>query len=105
MKKQYVIGSLSQYKTIESVANALRQTKPTCPTDQTEVRYIKPEPNKSFEQCVQTCFDNIEWADIIHIIRKPDGTIGQGVTYEAEYARRLRKPIEYHETRKEQHHV
>lgn len=93
MRKQYVIGSLSQYKTIESVANTLRQTNQT---GQTEVRYVKPEPDKSFKQCVQTCFDNIEWADIIHIVQKPDDTIGQGVTYEVEYARRLGKQIKYH---------
>jgi hypothetical protein len=59
------------------------------------VRYVKPECDKSFEECVSSCFDNIEWADSIYVILKSDGTIGQGVTYEIEYAKRLNKKIEY----------
>lgn len=56
---------------------------------------MQPESDKIFSECVSTCFDNIEWADSIYVVLKPDGTIGQGVTYELEYAKRLNKKIRY----------
>lgn len=81
----YIISSLSQPKDniIQALANTLSGS----------VRYVKPEPDKSFAECVSNCFDNIEWADIIYALRKPDGTFGEGVTYELEYAKRLGKKI------------
>lgn len=81
----YIISSLSQSKDniIQELANTLGGS----------VRYVKPEPDKSFAKCVSNCFDNIEWADIIYALPKPDGTFGKGVTYELEYAKRLGKEI------------
>ena len=81
----YIISSLSQPKNniIQALADTLGGS----------VRYVKPEPDKSFTECVSNCFDNIEWADIIYALPKPDGTFGEGVTYELEYAKRLGKEI------------
>lgn len=82
----YIIGSLSQANQIKKVADSIKDA---------DVRYVQPEPAKTFSECVSTCFDNIEWADSIYAVLKPDGTIGQGVTYELEYAKRLNKEIQY----------
>ena len=82
----YIIGSLSQANQIKKVADSIKDA---------DVRYVQPEPDKTFNECVSTCFDNIEWADSIYAVLKPDGTIGQGVTYELEYAKRLNKEIQY----------
>lgn len=82
----YIIGSLSQANQIKKVADSIKDV---------DVRYVQPEPAKTFSECVSTCFDNIEWADSIYAVLKPDGTVGQGVTYELEYAKRLNKEIQY----------
>lgn len=86
MKNLYIIGSLSQANQIKRVA---------CSIKGADVRYVQSESDKTFSECVSTCFDNIEWADIIYVVLKPDGTVGQGVTYELEYAKRLNKEIQY----------
>lgn len=84
--KSYIIGSLSQAEKIKSIAKEIYYG---------EVKYVKPEPKKSFEECVKNCFDNIEWTDNIYVILKPNKTLGQGLTYEVEYAKRLKKNIIY----------
>lgn len=83
-KTAYIIGSLSQADEIEKFAKSLENLN---------VIYVRLEPQKTFKQCVSECFDNIDKADIIYVITKPDGSIGQGVTYELEYANRLGKEI------------
>ncbi len=50
---------------------------------------------KSTKTAIICCSFSFEWADSIYAVRKPDGTIGQGVTYESEYAKRLNKEIQY----------
>ena len=86
MKNIYIIGSLSQANQIKKVADSIKDA---------DVRYVHPESTKTFSECVSTCFDNVEWAESIYAVLKPDGTIGQGVTYELEYAKRLNKEIQY----------
>ena len=93
----YIIGSLSQADEIKDIANRL--------LDFGNIRYVKPEPDKTFAKCVQTCFDNIEWANIIHVITKPDGSLGEGVTYEVEYAKRLCKTIHIHNIHDTEFHM
>lgn len=86
MKNIYIIGSLSQSNHIKQIADNIKDAN---------VKYVRPETDKTFSECVSTCFDNIEWADSIYAVLKPDGTIGQGVTYELEYAKRLNKEIKF----------
>ena len=85
MKKAYIIGSLTQSSLIKKVAMDL--------PIKYSVRYVYSQPDKDFQDLVKECYDNIEWADIIYVIKKKDGTIGNGVTYELEYAKRLKKQI------------
>ena len=89
MIKAYVIGSLTQSSLIKKFADQLLMDLPI----KYGVRYVYSQPDKDFQDLVKECYDNIEWADIIYVIKKKDGTIGNGVTYELEYAKRLKKQI------------
>ena len=81
----FVIGSLSQWSEIKEIAIKYEH-----------VKYVHPQPpSKPFSQIVSEVFDNIDEADVIIALRKPDGSIGQGVIYEIEYAKRLNKKILY----------
>ena len=89
MIKAYVIGSLTQSSLIKKFADQLLMDLPI----KYGVRYVYSQPDKDFQDLVKECFDNIEWADVIYVILKNDGSIGGGVTYEIEYAKRLKKQI------------
>lgn len=83
----YIIGSLSQQEKIEKLGKCLMNN-----IDES-VRYVKKENDLSFNECISQCYDNIEWADDVIVVKKENGTIGDGVSYEMEYARRLNKKI------------
>lgn len=84
--KAYIIGSINQADEIKEYAKKISNKYKV-------IDYVKPEKDKSFEECVRHCFDNIDVTNIVIAITKEDGSIGQGVTYELEYARRMRKEI------------
>lgn len=83
----YIIGSLSQQDKIEKIGKCLMNNI------YGSVRYVKKESDLSFNECISQCFDNVEWTDVVIVVKKEDGTIGDGVCYEMEYARRLNKEI------------
>ena len=85
--KAFVIGSLSQEQEIEKIAFSLM--------DKYYVYFVSKQPNKSFDILVKEAFDTILISDVIFVLLKPDGTIGQGVTYEIEFAKRMNNKIEY----------
>ncbi len=85
--KAFVIGSLSQEQEIEKIAFSLM--------DKYYVYFVSKQPNKSFDILVKEAFDTISISDVIFVLLKPDGTIGQGTTYEIEFAKRMNKKIEY----------
>lgn len=82
--RTYVIGSTKQADQIKKCAEMFSKD---------EVRYVTPRPGSPFNECVRDCFDNIDWADVIYAVPKEDGTFGEGVTYEMEYAKRLKKIV------------
>ena len=82
-QKIFIVGSISQEEQIKKLADKFNTTM-----------YVKHQPNKSFKQLVSEAFTNIEEADLIIAVKKPDGTFGEGTTYELEYARRLGKRIQ-----------
>lgn len=86
-QKIFIIGSMSQADEIQKQAEYYQFQV------ENEVRYVKPEPDKTFSQLVADCFENILWADRVYIISKPDGSIGEGIIYEKEFARRTGKKI------------
>lgn len=89
MIKAYIIGSYSQESLIKKFADQLLMDLPI----KYGVRYVYSQPDKDFQDLVKECFDNIEWADVIYVILKNDGSIGRGVAYEIEYAKRCKKEI------------
>lgn len=84
--KAYIIGSVKQVDDIKEYAKKISNKYKV-------IDYVKSEKDKLFEECVRHCFDNIDVANIVITITKEDGSIRQGVTYELEYARRMRKEI------------
>ena len=89
-EKVYIIGSLKLKDEIIFLASTLI-------AEGYVVRYVQEETDKNitFESLVIQCFNNIQWADVIYIVKKEDGSIGEGVTYESVFAKFLRKPIKY----------
>lgn len=90
--KVFIIGSLSQENDISQFAQSLM--------DEYDVKFVRKQPNKSFTVLVKEAFDNILEADILYVILKPNGMMGDGTTYEVEYAKRLGKEIHYIESNK-----
>lgn len=85
--KIYVIGSLSQEREITLIANALSTIKDN------EVRQVKFCKELSLEECINRCYKNIDWCDAVFILRKENGKLGNGTTYEKVYAEKQRKEI------------
>lgn len=86
--KIYIIGSLTQIDKIEIVANYYKMFGHI-------VDYPKREVNKSFDKIVDDCFSRINMADKIVVVRKDDGTLGEGTTYEVAFSEFLGKEIEF----------
>ena len=84
-QKAFIIGSSQQEAEIQQLAADMQ--------NKYKVNYITKQTDKSFEELVSYAFTNIENSDLIVAIKKPDNTIGQGTTYELEFAKRLRKQI------------
>lgn len=93
--KIYIIGSLSQADRIESTAKYYIET------GRYDVRYVKPEPEKPLMTLIQKCFKNILWSDRVYVIPKPDGSFGDGVSYEVAFAKMMGKRVEVFCTKKE----
>ena len=84
-EKYFIIGSLKQEDKIIKLSSE----------KYSDSKHVYSDPNKSFIELVKAAFDNIDKADTIVVVRKPDGSIGEGTTYESEYAKRMGKNIIY----------
>lgn len=84
--KIFVIGSMSQYDEIQTLAKKL--------SNDADVDYVKPQ-NEVFTDLVHSAFQKISECDVVMALKKPDGTIGDGVAYEVEFAVWLKKPVVY----------
>ena len=87
--KIYVIGSLTQHREIRLIASVLNTI------EENEVRFVKRQAEFSLETCIKMCYENIEWCDVVYILRKENGELGNGVTYEKVYAEKCHKEIIY----------
>lgn len=88
-KKVYVIGSISNYSRITKAAYEYTEMG-------NDVNYVFPQPDKSLKELIVDCFHRIREADLIVVVVKDDGSIGDGVTYEIVYAESLGKDIIYY---------
>lgn len=95
--KIYIIGSLSQADRIGSTANYY------IGKGDYEVRYVKPEPEASLMDLIEKCFRNILWSDRVYVIPKPNGTFGDGVSYEIVFAKMMGKRVDIFCTKSEIH--
>lgn len=82
MPNIYVIGSLTHDEQIKEVADYYTSLG-------NDVDYVKKQPEVPFKKLVEDCFDKIEKADEVIVIPKDDGSIGEGVTYEITFAKRV----------------
>lgn len=87
--KIYVIGSLTQYREIRLIGNTLSTIKGNV------VRFVKSSPELNFDDLIMKCYENIDWCDVVYILRKENGELGDGVTYEKVYAEKQHKEIVY----------
>lgn len=85
MAKVYVIGSMMEASEINRVCEALVSLKHTVRC----VTLIKT----TYKDAVQECYKNIEWSDIVVVIAKSDGSIGESVTHELCFAEFLDKSV------------
>lgn len=85
MSKVYVIGSISETPEINRVSEALHTLKHI-------VRCIKPIKT-TYKDAVHECYNNIAWCDILVVIAKSDGSLGESVTHELCFAEFLDKSI------------
>ena len=78
----YVIGSLTCDKKIKEIAEHYISLGH-------RVDYVKKQLETPFRKLVEDCFDKIEKADLVIVIPKDDGSIGEGTTYEIVFAKRV----------------
>lgn len=86
-KKIFIIGSLTRETFIKVLADKLSLT------GEFDVKYVRKQPNKSFDVLVNEAFQNILDADEIIAVKKADGTLGRGTVYEMKFAEFNKKPV------------
>lgn len=69
--KIYVIGSLNQEREIRLIASTLNTIEGN------DVRFVKRQ-ELSLRACIKMCYENIEWCDVVYILRKENGVLGNG---------------------------
>lgn len=87
--KMYIIGSLSQMDDILKMKELHKDLY-------TVITVKKEKQNISFENIVRDCFKKITECNRLLVVTKPDSSLGEGVTYEVEFARFLGKNISFY---------
>lgn len=87
MIKVVILSSLKQEEDIKNVKKGFEELE--CEV----VFYPKKQENRDIQDIIAECFDKIDCCDFVYVIHKYDGTIGNGVSYEMEYAKRKGKKI------------
>ena len=75
MSKIFVIGSISVSDRIERVAKCNKNVN-------SEVRFVKRDPDKTLAELIKNAYKNIFWADVVLAVPKYDGSFGSGTLYE-----------------------
>lgn len=94
--KIYVIGSIhSNYNAIIKVSKLLKELYPSCTIRNVE-KFEDDEdcmPRLNLQTIISKCYKNIQWCDVVIVITNFDGTLGESVMYELEFAKTLNKNI------------
>lgn len=85
MAKVYVIGSITEASEINRICEALSNLKHT-------VRCVNPIKT-TYKDAIHERYNNIAWSDIVVVITKSDGSIGESMTHELCFAEFLDKSI------------
>lgn len=78
-KNIVIIGSLSQAEIFDRLEQKYK-------LQGDDVWRPTRQPDRPFEDLVKECFEKISEADEIIAVQKPDGTFGEGTTYEMIFA-------------------
>lgn len=88
-----ILGSISNIVEIHEMADIVKRSV------YTNVWNPEPQPNVELKTLIRECFDQIRMADIVYAVSKKNGSIGDGVSYELEYARSLGKICRVYSTK------
>lgn len=78
----YIIGSVKRMDYINNVKSYVEDLYgETC-----FISSVEPRPGWSLEMLIEESFSKIKESDMVIVVSKPDGTLGDGVTYEKVFA-------------------
>lgn len=86
IKKVFVIGSLSREDYIVHISDKIRELG-------YEVDHVRKQPSKTLPELIAEAYKNIAEADKIIVVKKEDGSLGEGTMYELAFAKFLNKHI------------
>lgn len=81
----YIIGSMSNYDKIQEAVQCFERQGQ-------QPRYAQPSTD-NLPTCIERCYTNIDWANVVIAVPKDDGTFGNGTTYEIAYAKHIGKYV------------
>ena len=87
--KIYVTGSLTQAREIALIASALSTIKDN------DVRCVRSRKELNLDDYIMLRYEHIDWCDTVYILKKENGELCDGVTYEKVYAQKQHKEIVY----------
>lgn len=95
MKKVFIIGSITCFPIIENLALLLRNFR----SEFEEVDYVRPQGDKTLSILIKECYEKIQRSDCVIAVTKPDGSFGEGTTYEIEFAKLHDIPVYPYDSR------
>lgn len=84
--KIFVIGSVSRATDIDDVACKLRKAG-------YDVDHVRKREGETLFTLIQDAYRKIDESDMVVVVRKADGSIGEGTQYEMHMAIRLGKSV------------
>lgn len=94
-KNIVILGSCSQGETFDKMEQKYKLK------GHNVWRPIK-QPDRPFKELVQECFEAIKNADEVIAIPKPDGSFGQGTTYDICFAEFLGKDVQIDQSKEQE---
>lgn len=86
MTDVYVVGTLSKFDEIQKAALFYLNCGYS-------VSMVRPQPDKTKEECILECFKNIDNCDMLIVaVPHEDGILGDGTLYEIAYAKKMGIP-------------
>ncbi len=90
----YVIGSVKQEEDLIKVVDIYCEAYRPC-----DVEKVVASEHASLDKLIAECYKKISEADLIVAVSKPDGSYGDGTTYEIEFTKFIGKPLKLFDIR------